>query len=68
MFARRSSADHITVSTDPAILDEVAEISVNWLDAVVNGNEASLDALSNDPCAACADDLWSVDTKNIQIG
>ena len=39
--ASHAMGDHVTVSTDPAILAEVAEIGVNWIDYAVSGNETT---------------------------
>lgn len=64
--ASRASGDHVTVSIDKAVLEEVGQISVNWLDLAVNGNEAALDALLTDPCITCAPGLWTVQSKNLE--
>ena len=56
----------MTVSIDKAVLEEVGQISVNWLDLAVNGNEAALDALLTDPCITCAPGLWTVQSKNLE--
>jgi dienelactone hydrolase len=63
--ASRAAADHPTVSTDPSILDEVAEISTNWLDLAVHGNADARVNLVDRPCRGCAPGLWSVQTKHL---
>src|SRR5262245_55988841 len=57
--ASRATGDHITVSTDVAILGEVAEIGANWIAFAVSGDEDARDALVNRP-----PDQWAVQVKN----
>ena len=63
--ASRATGDHRTVSTDPAILAEVAEIGVNWIDLAVHGNGIALVALTERPCRGCAPELWTVQAKHL---
>lgn len=66
--AARASADHVTVSTDPAILAEVAEIGINWMDYTLTGNRRARSALVRNPCGdACERDLWEVQAKNFRL-
>jgi hypothetical protein len=65
-IARRASGDHPTVSTDQSILvDEVAGIGINWFDLSLNGTEAAMSALLDDPCPECEPDLWTVEAKHL---
>ena len=66
-LARRSEADHRTVSTDPGILDEVAEISTNWIDFTLTANPRVRRTLVENPCGHCASETWSVQTKNLEL-
>jgi predicted dienelactone hydrolase len=63
-IAQRSSADHVTLSTTPAILKEVAEISGVWLDFALYGTASAKQALATRPCASCAPGLYTVRTKS----
>ena len=65
-IAARDLGDHRTVSTEPAILAEVTEISTNWLDVALNGYEAAREALAADPCAACPPGRWVVRSKSLE--
>jgi hypothetical protein len=62
--AQRSSADHVKVSTDPAILGEVAEISTTWLDFALYDTASARQALTTNPCGSCAPGLYTVRTKS----
>jgi hypothetical protein len=64
--ANRASGDHLKVSTDPMVLEEEGQISTNWMDLAVNGNEAAFQALTGNPCSTCAPGLWTVMAKNLE--
>jgi hypothetical protein len=64
-LARRVSGDHPTVSTDPDILSDVAEIGVHWLDLVFFGNELSHRRLIENPCGPPHPDVWRMVAKNL---
>ena len=66
LVANRSAGDHRSVSTDPAILTDVATIAINWMDLALDGNAAALDALTTNPCGACAPGTWSVTSKDLE--
>jgi predicted dienelactone hydrolase len=59
--ASRATGDHVTVSTDVAILGEVAEIGVNWIAFAVSGDEGARDAL-----VSRAPDGWTVEGKHLE--
>lgn len=64
-LAHRSSATHPEVSTDPAILTEVAEISITWIDFTLTGNPELEQKLLDDPCAACPPGTWTVSARDL---
>jgi dienelactone hydrolase len=63
--ASRATGDHPTVSTDTAILAEVGDISVNWLDLALDGHEVARRHLVDHPCRTCAPGLWTVRAKHL---
>ena len=67
MIVSRSSGDHMTVSTDPEILPEVAEIALNWMDLALNGTQEAADALnSQNVCDSCTPGVWMLQSKNLE--
>jgi len=65
--ARRSEASHQTVSTDEAILGEVAEISTNWIDFTLYGNPELEAVLVDDPCSACPPGTWTTQAEDLDV-
>jgi len=63
--AKRANGDHITVSTDVAILVEVAEIGVNWIDYALTGNHTARRNLVDRPSPSSALDTWTVQAKHL---
>jgi hypothetical protein len=63
--ASRATGEHQKVSTDTAILGEVADISLNWLDLALHGNATARADLLENPCRGCAPGLWSVRAKHL---
>jgi len=64
--ARRATGDHQTVSTTPDILiNEVANIGINWFDLAFDGSKPALAALTPNPCATCTAGLWTAQEKNL---
>jgi dienelactone hydrolase len=66
--AKRASGDHITVSTDVAILAEVAEIGVNWIDYALTGNETARQNLVDRPSPSSAPGVWTTQAKHLDVG
>jgi hypothetical protein len=67
MIVNRRVGDHQTVSTDPMIAPEVAEIALNWMDLAVNGTKAALDALNSaNHCDKCTPGDWMIKSKNLE--
>lgn len=66
-IATRFEADHVTVSTDTAILGEVAQIGLQWLDFALYGNPLVQKAVVNTPCPGCAPGTWSVQAKDLDL-
>jgi dienelactone hydrolase len=63
--AQRSEGAHEKVSTDAAILAEVAEISTNWIDFGLYGNSRVRETFLDEPCGTCAAGTWTIDSKNL---
>ena len=68
MVVTRSSGDHRTVSTDPAMLADSADISVNWFKATLYRDAAAIKALANGICSRCDPKTWSAKSKNLAAG
>lgn len=66
-IARRFEADHRKVSTDTDILQEVAEISTNWIDFTLYANPEVKQNLIDSPCQSCEAETWTVDFKNLDL-
>jgi dienelactone hydrolase len=64
-LAHRATGTHPQVSTDPAILDEDAQISTAWITYSL-GREPQLEQqLTQDPCHSCAAGTWTVQAKDL---
>jgi hypothetical protein len=61
----RNAGEHRTVSTEPVILRDVGEISVNWFKATLYNDRAARKALTTIICADCDARTWSVKSKNL---
>ena len=68
MVVSRSSGDHRTVSTDPAIQSDAADIGVNWLRATLHNDKGAIKTLGTKICAKCDPKLWSAESKNLGAG
>jgi predicted dienelactone hydrolase len=67
MIVSRSSGDHMTVSTDMTVLDDVAEIAVNWMDLALYGTKQAAEALSAPSvCSICEAGMWKLKSKNLE--
>lgn len=67
MIVNRSTGDHMTVSTDPMILPEVAEIALNWLDLSLYGNKQAAAALkAPSVCAGCTAGVWKLQSQLLE--
>jgi len=66
MVVMRSAGDHRTVSTEPAILRDAGEISVNWFKATLYNDRAARKALTSTLCAGCDPRIWTVKSKNLR--
>lgn len=66
MIVRRSSGDHITVSTDTTVLQQVAEIALDWMDLALYGTTEAADALTApNVCAKCEPGTWTSREKHL---
>jgi predicted dienelactone hydrolase len=67
MIVSRASGDHITVSTDTAVLADVAEIALNWMDLALYGTHEAGDALTSPTvCASCDSGIWTLTSKHLE--
>lgn len=67
MLINRSSGDHFLVSTDPAVLEEEADISLHWMDLALYGTREAFEQLSDDKrCERCTDGVWSMKMRNLE--
>lgn len=67
MVVSRRAGDHMTVSTEPEIAPEVAEIALNWMDLALYGTKAAFDELSSmNRCANCTPGDWMMKSKHIE--
>ena len=66
MIVSRFEGDHRTVSTDPAILTDEAEISLNWMDLALFGTPAAYDELTaKTVCSKCEDGHYMLKSKHL---
>ena len=65
MVVSRSSGDHRTVSTDPAIQSDAADMGVNWFRATLHNDKDAIKMLRTSICAKCDPETWSAESKNL---
>lgn len=65
MVVSRSSGEHRTVSTDPAIQSDAADIGLNWFRATLFKDKKAIDALRTTLCEKCDRNTWSAESKNL---
>jgi|SRR5215831_16876692 len=65
MVVSRSSGEHRTVSTDPAIQSDAADIGVNWFRATLFGDKKAIEELRTNICEKCDRNTWSAESKNL---
>jgi len=65
--ARRRAGDHVMVSTNTAVLAEVADIGINWLDYMLYGTPQARANLLPTPCSTCPVGTWSVRSKDFHV-
>ncbi len=68
MVVSRNSGDHRTVSTDPAIQSDAADMGVNWFRATLQNDKDAITTLRTRICAKCDPDTWSAQSKNLGTG
>jgi hypothetical protein len=67
MIVNRSMGDHQTVSTDPAILPQVAAIGLDWMDLALYGTKSAAETLkSATVCTGCPMGTWTLKSKNLE--
>lgn len=65
MLVNRSTGDHVLVSTGEAVLPEVAEIALNWMDFTLYGTPEAATALeSANVCDTCTPGDWNLKQKH----
>lgn len=65
MVVSRSSGDHRTVSTDPAIQSDAADMGVNWFRATLQNDKDAIKTLRTKICEKCDPGTWSAESKNL---
>ena len=65
MVVKRISGDHRTVSTDPAMLSDAANIAINWIKGTLYGDKTAIKDLTEAACSQCEAGVWTVKTKNL---
>lgn len=67
MIVSRFEGDHRTVSTDPGILTDEAEISLSWMELALFGDHGAHAALtSTNVCEGCEPGHYSVRSKHLE--
>lgn len=66
-IASRFEGTHVDVSIGAGVLEEVEEISTQWIDFALNGDPQVQQALLDNPCLSCAPATWSVQSKNLDL-
>jgi len=67
MIVSRSTGDHVTVSTTPAILAEEARIALDWLDLALYGQPQALETLTSPTvCTGCQPGTWKLTAKHLE--
>jgi dienelactone hydrolase len=66
MVVSRSSGEHRTVSTDPAIQSDAADIGANWFQATLYHNKNAINTLQTKICEKCDAKVWSAISKNLE--
>ena len=66
MVVRRARVDHLTLSTNVAMLEKSADIAYRWMDLVLYGSESSYAVLTSETvCPTCKPGDWSLTAKNL---
>jgi len=68
MVVSRNAGDHRTVSTDPAIQSDAADIGVNWFKATLLNDKDAVKTLRTSLCAKCDPKIWSAESKHLDAG
>jgi hypothetical protein len=67
MIVKRSSGDHLMISNNADVMKDAADISINWMDLMMFGQQAALDALKQPTvCTGCMSGLWMMTAKNLE--
>lgn len=65
VLVKRSSGDHVTVSTDPDIQLDEAAIGLNWFRATLYGDKKAARELAAKGCRDCNPATWAVQSRNL---
>jgi hypothetical protein len=55
------------ISNNADVMKDAADISINWMDLMMYGQQAALDALMQPTvCTGCMAGLWTLTGKNLE--
>lgn len=67
MWISRKAGDHFTISSDPELQPQNAEIALNWMDLVLYGTRQAFETLTSpNVCDLCTPGDWTVMSKRIE--
>ncbi|RLT92824.1 MAG: hypothetical protein D9N11_16140 [Ketobacter sp.] len=68
MIVSRFKGGHLTVSTNVPILEQEANIALNWMNLALYGSQAAYDELTSDVvCSNCVANEWTVNAKSLEL-
>lgn len=68
MIVNRFEGGHLTVSTNISILEQEANISLNWMNLALYGAQDAYDELTSDRvCSNCLATDWTVNAKSLDL-
>lgn len=67
ILVRRSTGNHLALSSDASILAEAAEIALHWMNLTLAGDRAAYEALtSSSLCSNCMSGTWTLYSKHLE--
>ena len=68
MIINRFKGGHLTVSTNTEILEQEANIALNWMNLALYGSQNAYDELTSSViCSNCVANEWTVAAKSIEL-